>query len=301
MYYSPSTLTNACLGVRARQNYSEKYSFSNFLQSRFLNYQKITNFALQSPFSRLFQGCVMNRQFLSTRLCIVCLALACVLLFGAENIFGQQYYQYPTYSSQQRSYRQSATPYYSSPYYTDEGTNYDTPQTSTSELGLRYLKLSNSYREAQNTDMAQYYARRGYDLVRGRGSRYWEAVANEYLGLIYRDMGDNGSALEYLRRAESIYRSVMSPLRGESSVDAIQKVISDVEYGYRYIYPPKAVQNYRWYSDYPFYSRPLSSRYSSSVTLEKERLQRTNMLLQARLNDLEARLRSIEQPVYYGR
>lgn len=253
----------------------------------------------------------MHRELLPTRTFAVHLAIACfLLLLGEGNASAQQYYyrpystpppSYRTPSYQTPSYRPPVTPYYSTPY-ADEGTYYDTPQTSTSELGLRYLKLANSYREARNTDMAQYYAQRGYELVRGRGSRYWEAVANEYLGLIYRDMGDNNSALDYLRRAEGTYRSVMSPLRSESSIDAVQKVISDVEMGYRYIYPPKAVENYRWYSEYPYYSRSLSTRYSSGATIEKDRLQRTNMLLQARLNELELRLRSMEQPtVYYGR
>lgn len=222
------------------------------------------------------------------------IVIACLLLLVAEPSLAQQYY--PQYSQPQYS-----TPYSSAYPIADEGISYDSPRTSTSELGLRYLKLGNSYRESRNYDMAQYYIQRGYDLVRGRGSRYWEGVANEYSGLVYRDIGDRATALEYLRRAESIYRSVISPLRSESSIDAAQKVLSDVEYGWRYLPRPTAMENYRWYSDYPYYNRSLTARYSSAAALEKERLQRTNLLLQSQLSDLESRLRQLEQPVYYGR
>ncbi len=309
----------------------EKYSFLCIVKSRFLNYYKIINFALQTHFLAHFQGFAMRCEFTLRQIFVVRLALACLLLIGAGTVSAQQYYrpstypysypsrQYvpsyyapsytppsynaPLYSTPPPSYTQ---PYstYSQPYsaqYADEGTYYDAPQSGTSELGLRYLKLANSYREARNTDMAQYYARRGYDLVRGRGSRYWEAVANEYLGLIYRDMGDYATALDYLRRAESTYRTVISPLRTESSVNAVQRIMSDVEFGSRYFYSPKALQNYRWNTDSPYYSRYVAPQFSNASAIERERLTRTNTILQARLTELEERLRNIEQPVYYGR
>lgn len=276
----------------------------------------------------------MRCEFTLRPIFVVRLALACLLLISASTLSAQQYYRPSTYpySYPPSSYRQYAPSYYtpsytppsynaplystppssytqpystySQPYsaqYNDEGTYYDAPQTGTSELGLRYLKLANSYREARNVDMAQYYARRGFDLVRGRGSRYWEAVANEYLGLIYRDIGDYATALEYLRRAESTYRTVISPLRTESSVNAVQRIMSDVEFGSRYFYSPKALQNYRWNTDSPYYSRYVAPQFPNASAIERERLSRTNMILQARLTELEERLRNIEQPVYYGR
>lgn len=339
MYYTPRTLANACWKEFEVWNLQEKYSFLCLVKSRFLNYYKIINFALQTHFLAHYQGFAMRCEFTPRHIFVVRLALACLLLIGAGTVSAQQYYQpysyppsyrkytpsyntpsyyppsysapsyytpsynAPLYSTPSSSYTQ---PYstYSQPYsaqYNDEGTYYDAPQTSTSELGLRYLKLANSYREARNVDMAQYYARRGFDLVRGRGSRYWEAVAYEYLGLIYRDMGDNTTALDYLRRAESTYRTVISPLRTESSVNAVQRIMSDVEFGSRYFYSPKALQNYRWNTDSPYYSRYVSPQFSNASAIERERLTRTNTILQARLTELEERLRNIEQPVYYGR
>lgn len=222
----------------------------------------------------------MIQRYLPFRLSIL---VAAYLLISAGTLGAQTYY--PSLPS----------------YTTDEGIYTDRRSASgTSELGLRYLKLANTYRESRNVDMAQYYLRLGYDLVRGRGSRYWEAVANEYQGLIYRDMGDNATAREYFRRAESIYRTVINPLRSESSIDAVRKIVSDVETGWRYFYPPASMQNYRWYSNDYYNNQYAASNYRAEL-VERERLQRANMLLQGRLSELETRLRYIEQPVYYGR
>ncbi|MCU0427989.1 MAG: tetratricopeptide repeat protein [Candidatus Kapabacteria bacterium] len=244
-----------------------------------------------------------------------------VALCCSTNSFAQRYYPvYPSYSYPSYSYPSnypsqvpSSTYYSSMPqnYYADEGALSESVQ-NTSELGLRYLKLSNTYRESGNFDMAQFYASRGLNLVRGRGSRYWEAVGNEYLGLIYRDAGDRLTALEYLREAERLYRTVISPMRSESSLDAVQKIVSDVDYGWRYISRPASFTS--WYSNYStssympsgVYSGTSSSRilprtYSIDV-FERERLMRANMLLQSQLSELELRLRQLEQmPAYPGR
>jgi tetratricopeptide (TPR) repeat protein len=114
----------------------------------------------------------------------------------------------------------------------DEGWSPGLPMASlleASDLGVRYLKLGDTYREARKYDMAQEYIQRGFDLVRGRGSRYWEAVAYEYWGMVERDMGNRLNALEYLRRAETLYRRALSPVYLESSIDAVGELIRDTQ------------------------------------------------------------------------
>jgi tetratricopeptide (TPR) repeat protein len=116
----------------------------------------------------------------------------------------------------------------------DEGWSPGLPMASlreVSDLGVRYLKLGDTYREARQFDMAQDYIQRGFDLVRGRGSRYWEAVAYEYWGMIERDMGNRLNALEYLRRAETLYRRALSPVYLASSIDAVGELIRDTQLG----------------------------------------------------------------------
>lgn len=151
------------------------------------------------------------------------------------------------------------------------------------EMGIRYLKLGNSYREARDVNSAMYYIQRGYDLVRNRSSRYWEAVANEYMGLVYRDMGDRLTALEYLRRAEDLYRQMVRNRDTQWSDVAVQMLINDVEYGI-------TSANY---------SSPYSSSYYYSsdaerLRVENQRLQEANRQLASRIESLEARIRLLE-------
>ncbi len=157
-------------------------------------------------------------------------------------------------------------------------------RTNTSlEMGVRYLKLGNTYREARQYALAQSYLRYGLDIVRARGSRYWEAVGNEYAGLVFRDMGDNLTALDYMRQAEYLYRSVLSPMRTETSIDAIRKMRYDVELDNRYSWQP--IQ----------YSASNSSLYAYQT--ENQRLRDINRALQVRIADLETRIRYMEQPM----
>jgi hypothetical protein len=150
-------------------------------------------------------------------------------------------------------------------------------------MGVRYLKLGNTYREARQYALAQSYLRYGLDIVRARGSRYWEAVGNEYAGLVFRDMGDNLTALDYMRQAEYLYRSVLSPMRTETSIDAIRKMRYDVELDNRYSWQP--IQ----------YSASNSSLYAYQT--ENQRLRDINRALQVRIADLETRIRYMEQPM----
>jgi tetratricopeptide (TPR) repeat protein len=68
-----------------------------------------------------------------------------------------------------------------------------------SELGKRYLKLGNTYRESGNFDKAEEYLKQGKKLVSNDG--YWSAAASEFLGYLYRDMvasGKYGDNTDYL-------------------------------------------------------------------------------------------------------
>jgi hypothetical protein len=161
---------------------------------------------------------------------------------------------------------------------------YDAGSVNTSlEAGVRYLKLGNTYREARKYGLAQLYLRYGLDIVRAQGSRYWEAVGNEYAGLVFRDIGDNLTALDYMRQAEYLYRSVLNPMRTETSIDAIRKMRYDVEMDNRYAWQP--IQ----------YSESNSSLYAYQT--ENQRLRDINRALQVRITDLETRIRAMEMPV----
>ncbi len=162
------------------------------------------------------------------------------------------------------------------------------PDAQTLEMGVRYLKLGNTYREARRYDLAQNYLRFGLDIVRARGSYYWEAVGNEYAGLLFRDVGDRLTSLDYLRRAEYLYRSVLSSTSLETSVDAVRKIERDVQYDYSYSQPANM------YTTRP--SRDYSYDYYSADA-ENQRLRDINRALQLRISDLEARIRILEIPV----
>jgi tetratricopeptide (TPR) repeat protein len=161
-----------------------------------------------------------------------------------------------------------------------ELSRFDTWRANTNlEMGVRYLKLGNTYREARQYGLAQSYLRYGLDIVRAQGNRYWEAVGNEYAGLVFRDMGDNLTALDYLRQAEFMYREVLTPMRSETSVDAIRKMRYDVELDNRYGLQP--IQDNTLYA----------------YQTENQRLRDINRALQLRITDLETRIRAMEMPV----
>ncbi len=152
-------------------------------------------------------------------------------------------------------------------------------------LGVRYLKLANTYREARNYDLAQAYAKKGLDMVRNQGSRYWEATGYEYLGLIYRDLGERDLALEYLRVAQTIFAGILNPNNPEGSHQALKMVIADLEQGVpsraEKLVPPVPVER----------GMPENDRLRS----DNQRLQDVNMQLTNRIRDLEDRIRRLEQ------
>lgn len=152
--------------------------------------------------------------------------------------------------------------------------------TTVDNLGVRYLKLGNSYREARNYDLSQTYLKKGLDMLRNRNA-YWEATAYEYLGLLYRDMGDRQMALEYLRTAASLYDRVVNMRNNQGSDEVLRSVIADVEQGT---------------SGARIGAIPAPALAPNNAPLQDEnrRLQDENRALIARINDLEARIRQLE-------
>lgn len=73
---------------------------------------------------------------------------------------------------------------------------------------LRYIKAGNSLREANQFDQSEYYLKRGLDEARQRNQRYWEAVAQEYLGLLYRDTNRQVEAIRSFSKSIELYNAV---------------------------------------------------------------------------------------------
>ncbi len=175
-------------------------------------------------------------------------------------------------------YRTNAYRY--EPSYSTDAYRYDMyDDLGARDLGVRYLKLGNTYRETRNYDLAQLYVKKGLEMVRNRNSRYWEAVGYEYLGLVYRDMGERSLALEYLRTAESIFREILVPRTGERSDMALRQVIDDIEQARTPV--PIMPEGIRTEND--------------RLRSEAQRLQDINRQLSDRVAELEARIRRLEQ------
>ncbi len=77
----------------------------------------------------------------------------------------------------------------------------DALSQSGAELGKRYLKLGNTYREAGNFSLAYDYLDKGFRIVSSSNDFYWQGVANEFLGYYYRDLAKKTGNNDYLRTA----------------------------------------------------------------------------------------------------
>src|SRR4028118_1355886 len=82
-------------------------------------------------------------------------------------------------------------------------TSYAQPQAA-----VRYIKIGNTYREANQYKEAERMLLSGLSTVRQQRDRYWEAVACENLGLLYRDLEDSLAAIRYLDTAARIYQQL---------------------------------------------------------------------------------------------
>lgn len=106
------------------------------------------------------------------------------------------------------------------------------------ELGKRYLKLGNTYRESGNYSKAEEYLKQGKKLV--SNDEYWSATAHEFFGYLYRDMvasGDYNSNSDYflalakenMEKALSGFRKAVkqpdgSPIALSGLMESIEKI-----------------------------------------------------------------------------
>lgn len=104
------------------------------------------------------------------------------------------------------------------------------------ELGKRYLKLGNTYREAGEYEDALKYLEEGRNLVIN-SDQYWYAVSNEYLGLLFRDIAYRNEnkevmlkkANEYFKSALVIYNKILTQKDGSQvALSIIKNNINDI-------------------------------------------------------------------------
>lgn len=101
---------------------------------------------------------------------------------------------------------------------------YSHAQRSQFELGIRYLKLGETYRIAGMYEKSAEYLHKGREIAIKSRSKYWEAVAWEYLGYLYADMKQFDQARQYFTWAQEIYDDIIKMDNG--SQDAL-RIASD--------------------------------------------------------------------------
>jgi hypothetical protein len=76
------------------------------------------------------------------------------------------------------------------------------------KTAIRQIKIGNTYRETNQFVEAEKALHAGLEMVRGQKDKYWEAVACENLGLLYRDMEDSMQAVHFFDAAMRIYSDI---------------------------------------------------------------------------------------------
>ncbi len=94
------------------------------------------------------------------------------------------------------------------------------------ELGIRYLKLGNTYREAKLFDKAGHYINEGNKIAIKQKSVYWQAVSNEYIGYFYRDINMKAEAMKHFLNSLELY--AQSVKQNDGSPTAIKAVIQNI-------------------------------------------------------------------------
>jgi tetratricopeptide (TPR) repeat protein len=92
-------------------------------------------------------------------------------------------------------------------------------------IALRYLKLGNTLREAQQYDLSEKYLRQGLQIITEQGDKYWEAAAYENLGLLHKDQDKPAEAARYFNKALTLYRQLKMSL----SEKALEQMITGAE------------------------------------------------------------------------
>ena len=85
------------------------------------------------------------------------------------------------------------------------------------ELGKRYLKLGNTYRESKDYKNALKFLQDGQNIFRKQNNieeKYWYAVSLEYLGYYYRDIHQPHNASISLSKAKAIFSDIITQENG---------------------------------------------------------------------------------------
>ena len=90
---------------------------------------------------------------------------------------------------------------------------------------LRYIKLGNTLREAQQYDLSEKYLRQGLQIITEQGDKYWEAATYENLGLLYKDEDKPEDAARYFNKALALYRQLKMFL----SEKALEQLLTGAE------------------------------------------------------------------------
>lgn len=112
---------------------------------------------------------------------------------------------------------------------------------ASTDLGIRYLKLGNTYREANEFNKAEEFLNKGKNLVSVGfkwENKYWTAVADEYFAYLYNDLSkmqndENNKnyfkqlSFEYFNKAKSQYENLVTIKDG--SQDAISEVMKNLD------------------------------------------------------------------------
>lgn len=84
--------------------------------------------------------------------------------------------------------------------------NYSSDSETRADRAKRDLKLGNTYREGGEFDLAKKYLELGSDYFsrrRGFEAKYWNAVANEFYGYLYRDMAVKDGSKIHLEKSKA--------------------------------------------------------------------------------------------------
>ncbi|GAB3883164.1 tetratricopeptide repeat protein [Spirosoma agri] len=88
---------------------------------------------------------------------------------------------------------------------------------------IHYIKLASTLREVDKSQESINLLLRAMPAVQSK-NLYWEAIANEFLGLSYKDIKDTTTAIRYLERARSQY----AKLKYVASGWAVNEIIRDI-------------------------------------------------------------------------
>ena len=91
--------------------------------------------------------------------------------------------------------------------------NYLISQGSGLNLGVRYIKLSMSYREAHDYDNAFKYLNESQAIIykdKTKSAKYWKAAIRENLAYTYKEIGMLDEAQKYLDSAINDYKSIIT-------------------------------------------------------------------------------------------